>query len=98
MTYQIVREEGRGDVLKVYLDEMSAEAKARCGTDFNPSGDQNITLAKALCVGAMEMATRIAAGGRDTPLAGRAAATAATEFEKGQMLLVKAVVHAGKGR
>jgi hypothetical protein len=67
MTYQIVREEGRGDVLKVYLDEMSPEAKARCGTDFNPSGEQNITLAKALCVGAMEMATRFQplAAGRD---------------------------------
>lgn len=98
MTYVIVNKEGRGAVLKVYLDEMSEEAKARCGTDFNPSGDPQITLAKALCVGAVEMATRIAAGGRDKPLAGRAAATAATEFEKGQMLLVKAVVHASKGR
>ena len=98
MTYVIVNEEGRGAVLKVYLDEMSEEAKARCGMDFNPSGDPQITSAKALCVGAVEMATRIAAGGRDKPLAGRAAATAATEFEKGQMLLVKAVVHASKGR
>lgn len=97
MTYWIEKREGRGDVLCVALDEMSPEAKARCGTDFNPSGDPQITIAKALCVGAMEMATRIAASGRDKPLAGRAAATAATEIEKGQMLLVKAIVHAGKG-
>lgn len=97
MTYQIVNDPARGAVLMVYLDEMSAEAKARCGVDFNPSGDPQIALAKALCVGAVEMATRIAASGRDKPLAGRAAATAATEFEKGQMLLVKAVVHAGEG-
>lgn len=97
MTYQIVQEDGRS-VLKVYLDEVSSEAKARCGVGFNPSGDSQIDLAKALCVGAVEMAVRIAATGKEMPLAGRTAAAAATELEKGQMLLVKSIVHLNEKR
>lgn len=97
MTYHIEQSE-RGRKLIVYIDELSDEAKARVGLEFNPSADANIELAKALCIGPVEMATRLAAEGQTKPLAGRAAATAATEFEKGQMLLVKGVVHAAKGR
>jgi hypothetical protein len=89
----------------VYIDELSEEAKARVGLEFNPGNNAEILLAKALCVGAVEMATRLSRtpmrtdhpeSGHFAALASRAAATAATEFEKGQMLLVKAVVHAAK--
>jgi hypothetical protein len=96
MTYWIEQHPTRGNILHVALDEMSEEAKARCGVDFNPSGDSRIALAKALCVGAMDMAEQIA--NQRGALSGRAAASAATELEKAQMLLVKAVVHQGKGK
>ena len=95
--YEIVDGDG-GPVLKVYLDRMSTEAKARCGTDFNPSGDPRITLAKALCVGAMNMAVYESGNAPAWPLSAAAAAQAAARFEEGQMLLVKALVHASKER
>ncbi len=102
MTYWIEDRDapdGRGivPVLCVALDEMSEEAKAIVGLDFNPSGDPDIQMSKALCVGPVEFGLRARAD-RERPMSARAAAVGVTELEKAQMMLTKSMAHRMKGR
>ena len=82
------------NVLCINLNNMSEEAKARVAWNFNPSGKPRITLAKALSMGAIELALEM--GKHESARVGRACATAATHFEAGQMFLVKGIAHSLK--
>ncbi len=97
MTYWFENHEDRGQVLCVALDELSDEAKAIVGLGFNPSGDPEIQMSKALCAGPVEFGLRARAN-RDQPMSARAAAVGVTELEKAQMMLTKAMAHKLNGR